>query len=54
MTERATNSRSVGTAKAAILYRMARDPMFLVISGVVLLGMVLTLTSYLRDRKEAA
>jgi hypothetical protein len=36
-----------------VLHRMSRL-MFLVIIGVVVLGMVLTLTSYLRDRKEAA
>jgi hypothetical protein len=33
-------------------YWMSRDPMFFVIIGVVVLGMALTLTSYLRDRKE--
>jgi uncharacterized membrane protein len=37
-----------------IVYRMSRDSMFLVIIIVVVLGIVLTLTSYLRDRKEAA
>jgi hypothetical protein len=33
-------------------YWMSRDPMFFVIIGVVVLGMALTLTSHLRDRKE--
>jgi hypothetical protein len=38
----------------AVFYWMSHDRMFLVIIGVVVLGMVLTLASYLRDRKEAA
>ena len=35
------------------LFWMSRDPMFLVILGVVGLGMVLTLTSYRFDREQA-
>jgi hypothetical protein len=34
-------------------YAMTRDPLFLVLIGIVGLGLVLTLTSYLLDRKSA-
>ena len=36
------------------LYWMSADPLFLVVLGVVLVGFVLTLTSYLVDRAKAA
>jgi hypothetical protein len=36
------------------LYGMSSDPLFLVILGIVLVGLVLTLTSYLADRARAA
>jgi len=36
------------------LYWTSQDPMFLVILGVVLVGVALTLTSYLIDRAQAA
>jgi hypothetical protein len=34
-------------------YAMSRDPLFLVLSGIVGLGFVLTLGSYLVDRKSS-
>jgi hypothetical protein len=36
-----------------MFYVMTRDPMFLVLIGIVGLGLVLTLTSYLLDRKSS-
>jgi hypothetical protein len=33
---------------------MSRDPLFLVVLGVVAVGFVLTFTTYLTDRKRAA
>jgi hypothetical protein len=36
------------------LYSLERDPFFLVLLGVVLVGMVLTLSSYLRDSRQSA
>jgi hypothetical protein len=35
-------------------YWLARDPFLLVLLGVVLVGMVLTLSSYLRDTRQRA
>ena len=38
----------------AAFYWMSRDPLFLVVLGVVAVGFVLTFTTYLTDRKRAA
>ena len=38
----------------AAFYWMSRDPLFLVVLGVVAAGFVLTFTAYLTDRKRAA
>jgi hypothetical protein len=37
-----------------IFYWMSRDPLFLVILGVVGVGVELTLTAYFGDRKQAS
>lgn len=36
-----------------VFYSMTRDPLFVVLTGIVGLGLVLTLTSYLLDRKSS-
>jgi uncharacterized membrane protein YoaK (UPF0700 family) len=43
--------RAFFLACLAAFYWMTRDPLFLVLLGVVLLGVILTLTSYLSERK---
>jgi hypothetical protein len=37
----------------AAFYLLTRDPLFLVLLGIVAFGFVLTLTSYLLDRRQA-
>jgi hypothetical protein len=46
--------RSYFVACLALIYALSKDPFFLVVLGVVLVGMALTFTSYLADRAQAA
>ena len=40
-------------ATFAVLYKMTQDPLFLVLIGIVGLGLVLTLSSFIQDRRVA-
>jgi hypothetical protein len=46
--------RAYFVACLVTFYALTRDPFFLALLGIVVLGMTLTLVSYLRDRSEAA